>query len=65
MRSRTLASPLLQAYRRIECWQVLGELLARMGLPLKFCKQDFCALSAALLYNAGRGDTGDACECWG
>lgn len=33
---------------RLQTWQDSGrrqvdELLARMGLPLKFCKQDFCA----------------------
>ena len=39
---------------RLQTWQDAGrrqvdELLARMGLPLKFCKQDFCALPGACL----------------
>ena len=54
---------------RLQTWQDAGrrqvdELLARMGLPLKFCKQDFCALPKTLLHNAVKEDTGGTCRCW-
>ncbi len=52
---------------RLQTWQDSGrrqvdELLARMGLPLKFCKQDFCELPAAvfphLLHTGRQGERG-------